>query len=344
MDLSTALTQYLPAIEEELHSLLVAPAPDQARHYGIMQYHMGWLDADLSPVQAAAGKRLRPVLCMLACQSAGGDPFQALPAAAGVELLHNFSLIHDDIEDDSDFRRHRPTAFRAFGLPLACNAGDAMFGLAHVAFYRLAERSVPAGAALRALQLFDEMCVELTSGQFLDMSFESRLDVTVDEYFRMIAGKTGALIGAATEIGAHLAGADEATQAEYRRFGRALGLAFQLQDDVLGIWGDEAITGKSAASDILSKKKSLPVVYALADPRVGLELRARYGGPAFTLEDVPSVLTILDRAGARGFTEAQAREALADAERALEAAEVRVGPGSQVLLRSLAASLVGRQT
>ena len=137
-----------------------------------------------------------PLLCLLACAAAGGDPAKAVPAAAGLELLHNFSLIHDDIEDVSPTRRHRPTAWAVFGVPRACNAGDGMFSLAHAAFQRLPAQGVHPEIALNALRLFDEMCVRLTEGQYLDMSFEGRLDVSVNDYFGMIAGKTGALLAA----------------------------------------------------------------------------------------------------------------------------------------------------
>jgi geranylgeranyl diphosphate synthase type I len=296
-----------------------------------MQYHMGWLDATLRPADAPAGKRIRPMLCVLACAAAGGDPRAALPAAAGLELLHNFSLLHDDIEDNSPLRRHRPTTWTIFGMPITCNAGDGMFSLAHMAFYRLEALGVPPAIVLRALRRFDEMCVALTEGQFLDMSFERRLRVTPGDYFRMIAGKTGALLAVAPEIGALVAGAPEDTCAAYRRYGAALGRAFQLQDDILGIWGDEAATGKSAASDILSKKKTLPVIYALAHEAVGVKLAERYAGPDFTPADVPAVIALLDAADARAYTEAHAQAATTDAYAALAAAGISTGPLVELL-------------
>jgi len=344
MNLTEAYAAYLPAVEAEMRSLLSAGDPALTRHYALMQYHMGWLDANLAPANAPSGKRVRPMLCLLACAAAGGDPRRALPAAAGLELLHNFSLIHDDIEDNSLTRRHRPTVWALFGLPLACNAGDAMFSLAHLAFFRLPAHDVLAESALRALQVFDETCTALTEGQFLDMSFETRVDVTVDEYFAMIAGKTGALLGAAPEIGALLAGAPPEIAAAYRRFGRALGRAFQLQDDVLGIWGDETLTGKSAASDILSKKKSLPVVYALSGETAGPELQRLYAGPAFGAPDVPVVLGLLERAGAQAYVETCVGDALNEARQALASLAVRLDPAAQSTLYELLAALLGRRS
>jgi geranylgeranyl diphosphate synthase, type I len=344
MELAQAFVTYLPWIEDEMRELLQSSDPSLDGHYAMLQYHMGWLDVDLQPANQKSGKRIRPALCLLACEACGGDPKQAVPAASGLELLHNFSLLHDDIEDNSATRRHRPTAWTVFGLPLAINAGDAMFSVAHLAFYRLADRGVPQAQILEALHVFDEMCLELTEGQFLDMSFEGRATVEVHEYFRMVQGKTGALLGASAQIGALISGAKPGVVTACRRYGRALGMAFQLQDDVLGIWGTEAVTGKSAASDILAKKMSLPVIYGMADLVVGPELRARYAGPRFTLDDVPPVLALLNAAGAREFTETRAREATAEAHQALRDAGPSLLPVAQASLHELLDSLLGRQT
>lgn len=343
MSLAEHMQKYLPWVEAEMRDLLAASAAAVQRHYAIMQYHMGWLDADLRPVRAPGGKRIRPLLCLLACAAVGGDPRSAVPAAAGLELLHNFSLIHDDIEDASPTRRHRPTAWSLFGMPQACNAGDGMFSLAHVAFHRLARHGLPAETILAALEKFDAMCVHLTEGQYLDMSFESRLDVAVEEYFAMIAGKTGALLAVAPELGALLGGASPETVAAYRRFGAALGRAFQLRDDILGIWGDEEVTGKSAASDILSKKKTLPVIYALAHPQVGPRLRALYGGPAFSQGDVAAVLVLLEAAGAREYTQAQVHLASAEARQALAESVPTAVPAPHAALGELLDALIERQ-
>ncbi len=344
MNLTDAFSAYLPLIEAEMRALLAPPDAAAAGHYEIMQYHLGWLDADLRPAQAPSGKRIRPVLCLLACAAAGGDPRLAATAAAGLELLHNFSLLHDDIEDNSPTRRHRPTAWTLFGMPIACNVGDGMFSLAHLAFLRLARRGIPAERIVAALQRFDETCLALTEGQFLDMAFENRLDVTPADYFRMIAGKTGALLAAAPEIGALIAGAASETAAAYRDYGAALGRAFQLQDDILGIWGDEAETGKSAASDILSKKKSLPVLYALQHPTVGPRLARWYAGPAFTAADVPAVLTLLDEADARRQVLVEVQRATEEAQAALAQVRATAAPDAWALLAELLGALLARRS
>ncbi len=343
MSLAQLAAEYLPWVEAEMRDLLAAPLAALDGYYTMMQYHMGWLDTDLRPTQAPSGKRVRPLLCLLACAAAGGDPAQAVPVAAGLELLHNFSLIHDDIEDGSPTRRHRPTAWALFGMPQACNAGDGMFSLAHAALHRLPARGVSSEGTIKVSALFDQTCVRLTEGQYRDMSFEGRLDVSVADYFEMIAWKTGALLAASPEIGAVIAGASAHTVDAYRRFGAALGKAFQLRDDVLGIWGDETVTGKSTASDILSKKKSLPVLYGLAHPTVGPKLQRFYTGAAVPGADIPHVLALLDAIGAREFAQEQVHRASAEARQALASVVSVAVPIPHAALGELLEVLIERE-
>jgi geranylgeranyl diphosphate synthase type I len=303
--LKTLVARYLPALEAELRDLLASAGPLYTQYYNMLHYHMGWLNTELEPTEGRAGKRVRPVLCLLACESAAGDIQQSLPAAAGVETLHNFSLLHDDIEDNSDTRRGQPTVWRLWGMPHALNAGDGMFALAHLAFSRLPERGVPAALAFAALHVFDRTCLTLTHGQFLDMRFEGRLDVTVDEYLSMIEAKTASLIATSAYLGALLAGADEAAAACYQDFGLHLGLTFQVRDDILGIWGDEDIIGKSTSSDIETLKKTLPVVYGLER---SAELRQLYAGDSVSPEKVDWVVQTLEELGAREMAEAVAAD------------------------------------
>lgn len=301
--LNTLAARYLPALEAELHNLLASAGPQYADYYSMLHYHMGWLDADLCPAQGRGGKRVRPLLCLLSCEAAGGEMYQALPAAAGVEALHNFSLLHDDIEDRSDTRRGQPTVWKLWGMPHAINAGDGMFALAHLAFVRLPKRGVPPERAFAALNVFDQTCLVLTHGQYLDMRFEKRLDVTVDEYVAMIKGKTAALTATSAYLGALLAGADETVAGHYREFGLHLGLTFQVRDDILGIWGDQDVTGKSTSSDIETRKKTLPVVYGLERSE---KLRQLYLRGAVAPVKVPEVVQILEELGSREMAEAVA--------------------------------------
>lgn len=333
MNLKQFFAHYVPQIEAEMRECLVAPDPALAGYYGMLHYHLGWADEHFQPVQVNSGKRIRPMLCILACQAAQGDPVYTLPAAAGIELLHNFSLIHDDIEDSSPTRRGRPSVWALWGIPQATNSGDGLFAIAHLAIDRLRYRGVACERIIDVRQVFDRACLALTHGQYLDLTFESRDRVDVNEYMNMISGKTAALIGASVEIGATLAGSNAVEQ--YQTFGRELGLAFQIQDDVLGIWGDEALTGKSAESDVATRKKSLPVVYALERSE---KLRALYAMPEV---DVPAAIAEMDAVGARGFAEQAARQHHERALAALQASGAS-GDAGQALFE-LAESLLGRR-
>jgi geranylgeranyl diphosphate synthase, type I len=251
----------LSAIESELQEQIsrLDVVRTKAFHQ-MLTYHMGWTGEGAGP--EATGKRIRPLLVLLSSAACGTDWPSALPAAAAVELVHNFSLVHDDIQDNSDKRRGRPTTWVKWGMPMAINVGDALFVMSNQAIIDLKE-NYPAQIVVQAAEILHNTCLELTRGQFLDMSYEERNDLTVEDYWPMIAGKTAALLSACCHIGAVLGGADDIKQDAYRAFGHYLGLAFQVQDDVLGIWGDEALTGKSAASDLVEGKNSLPVLAGL---------------------------------------------------------------------------------
>ena len=342
MSLKSAFERHLPLIEAELREVLATPHPQLASFYGMMRYHLGWIDESFAPTRGGGGKRLRPVLCLLACQATGGDPDQALPAAAAIELVHNFSLVHDDIEDRSHLRRGRPTVWKVWGVSQAINVGDGLFALAHLAMQRLADRGVPAGRVLTALEILDQACLALTEGQHLDLSFEARLDVGVDEYLSMIRGKTAALFSAAAQLGALIAGSDHESTTRYRRFGQNLGLAFQIVDDVLGIWGDPQVTGKPAASDIQQRKKTLPIVRALEEEqkRGGRGLREIYQRETIDEEAVGVALNILEDLGVRRYAEEMANDYYRQALVELDA--VGMGNEAQGDLRELAAFLVER--
>jgi geranylgeranyl diphosphate synthase type I len=239
-------------------------------------------------------------LTLLCCEASGGEWRTALPAAAAVELLHNFSLIHDDIEDGDPMRRGRPTLWKLWGNAQAINAGDALYTIAHMALNGLTGYGLHADRILAARQRFDRACLVLTQGQHLDLGFESRSSVTEAEYLGMVYGKTAALIEAACGLGALINGS--ALVSHYEDFGRELGLSFQIQDDLLGIWGDPEITGKPAGNDLRSHKKSLPVAYGLDRSE---DLRRLY---AQSEVEVAAVMAELDRVGAREYAEQSAAQ------------------------------------
>lgn len=335
MSVGSHMERYLPLIEGELGDLFVGKG-DLFPYYGMMQYHMGWLDENLEPVQAPQGKRLRPVLCLLACEAVGGAIERALPAAAAIEVVHNFSLVHDDIEDGSSTRRHRSTVWKLWGQAQGINCGDGMYTMAYLKMHQLVERGVTSADALHAQRVLAETCLTLTEGQYLDMSLETQPQVDTDSYLRMICGKSAALIACAAYLGAYLGGADVEVAASYRQFGENLGMAFQVIDDILGIWGSETLTGKSTSTDILTRKKTLPVVYALDDA----ELRDIYAQETVDEKQVGRVVEILDRRGARVYAEGVAHEYSRRAMRYLEM--VGVDTSAQRAIGELAQSLLTR--
>ncbi|MDH5508236.1 MAG: polyprenyl synthetase family protein, partial [Anaerolineae bacterium] len=297
-----SLTDYydimLPAVESELQTCVnIANGADLEELHKMMAYHLGWEGEGAGP--QARGKRVRPMLVLLTCAAAGGAWEKALPAAAAVELVHNFSLIHDDIQDDSPLRRSRPTIWTKWGVAQAINAGDSMFSLAHIALQRL-DASIPPVTIIEAMRVLQNACLTLTQGQYLDLAYESRGELSLDSYWPMVSGKTAALLAACSELGALAAGVDDHTRATYRQFGEFLGLAFQVHDDLLGIWGDAVLTGKSAESDLMAGKKSLPVLYALEQKGAFAQ---RWNGAAVTAEDVPELAAQLEAEGARQYAQ-----------------------------------------
>ena len=269
-------------------------------------YHLGWIDAHGHPANEPAGKRIRPALTLWACELLGGDPAWALPAAVAVELIHNFTLIHDDIQDGDQLRRHRPTVWTIWGAEQGINAGDGMF--ANALSGLLAPGPRP-GRRMRAAHLLSGAVVQVVEGQCLDLALEGRPGAPQATYLRLVTMKTGALIGAAMAAGAVLAGAPRAVARRFDAAGRLLGLAFQVRDDWLGTWGDPQVTGKGRSGDLRRRKLTYPVVaaYEVATPARRRELRRLFrerepggefrlralldelGGPALTA-GVPMVL------------------------------------------------------
>ncbi|MEF3274241.1 MAG: polyprenyl synthetase family protein [Chloroflexus sp.] len=333
-------------IQAEMRAAFPVVEGRLSQFYAMQEYHLGWRNEDLTPAAADPGKLIRPQLVLLACAAAGGDPQQALPLAAGIQLLHDFSLIHDDIEDDSAMRRGRRTLWHIWGLAHGINAGDAMFVIAHLAIHRLADTGMPTERVLTILRRFDEVILRICEGQYLDLSFEGDLSITPADYLTMIDGKTAALIAGATELGARAAGAPEATVSALAKFGRALGLAFQIEDDILGIWGSPEQTGKPFAADLYRRKVSLPVVHALTHSPDRERLAALYRRSTLDDAAVTEVLAILDAAGSRAYCAAIANEHHQAAFAALAAVQSPT-PAAQAAcdrLRALTQSLIGRQS
>lgn len=313
MKLPAVLEGYRSEIDAELKSVL---SERRSPLYDMMRYHLGWIDEKGNQREAPAGKALRPALCLLACEATGGEYHQALPAAAAIELVHNYSLIHDDIQDNDRERRYRPTVWAVWGKPQAINAGTAMRILTNIALSHLGKLGIPPEKRLLVQQMLDETSLRLIEGQYLDISYETRLDITVSDYLQMIEGKTAALIACALEAGALLGTPNENLIEDFRAAGLNLGLAFQIKDDILGIWGDKDVTGKSPASDIRRRKKTLPIVHTLETARNGGKetlVRFYQNGRDIDDESVADIMAILKEAGAQAYaqrmTESYSRKA-----------------------------------
>jgi geranylgeranyl diphosphate synthase type I len=290
--------------EAEILRLVASTDPATAGVYEMCRYHLG-LDGS-----GSSGKRMRPLLGLLAYASIAGDHHAALPGAAAVELGHNFSLVHDDIEDRDVERRHRPTLWSIHGVPQAINTGDMLFSLSRVALHRLTDLGFSDSKVLRLMRLYDETCVALCEGQYMDMrAAEAVAPMSVEAYFDMIGRKTAALIAASIEAGALLATDDDDVIRRYRAFGWDLGMAFQLNDDLLGIWGDEEATGKEP-TDIARHKQTLPVLYAFerASDADRARLAELWATDDIKASAVGELRTILERCGADGYTRSKAHE------------------------------------
>lgn len=340
MNLKAPSLRYQPDLEAELRWIV---GHSSLPLYHMMRYHLGWVDGSGQSRRTSGGKLLRPSLCLLSCESAGGDWHVALPAAAAVELVHNFFLIHDDIQDEGRERRGRPTVWRVWGQPQAINAGDTMHTLARLALLRLEGKGVAPAKILSAVRLLDETCLRLCEGQYLDMSYEQRLDISIDDYLDMIGLKTASLFECSLKLGALLGTDDERTIEGLGRFGNNLGLGFQIRDDVLGIWGEDEITGKSSAGDLLKKKKTLPVIYGMqmAGPEQRAGLLRVYCGERIIETDIAQAGEVLDGLGARRYADDVAgqycRKALAELD------ETSISPSAKDQLRSLAQFMVERE-
>jgi geranylgeranyl diphosphate synthase type I len=329
-------------IQQAMREAFPRPEARVERFYGMQEYQLGWRDESLQPANEDPGKLVRPRLALMACRAVGGDSQRALPLAAAIQLVHDFSLIHDDIEDNSDTRRGRPTVWKIWGLAQGINAGDGLLIVAHLALHNLATTGVPPMIALEALRRFDQTILEVCEGQFLDLSFEGNLDVSEADYLTMIERKTAVLIAAAASLGALVGGADPESVQGMRAFGLNLGLSFQVQDDVLGIWGNPAQTGKPFAADLFRRKLSLPVIHALRSAEQRDTLADFYRQPPSDHDNVEPILAILDAAGSQAYTEQIAAEYHRRTLAALD--QVQGDATALAELRAIATSLLGRKS
>jgi geranylgeranyl diphosphate synthase type I len=301
-----ALTVHRDRIEAALQAALAVDGNPLVRP---ARYVMGWEDAEGRPM-TTGGKRIRPALVLTAAGLFGGSPDEALPGAVAIELIHNFSLVHDEIQDEDDVRHGRPTAYTIWGPGQAINLGDFIYGRAIQA---LTGGAGDPARRLRALDVLMRAVEGMIAGQWRDISFESRESVAVEEYLQMVEGKTGVLLGASLEIGAILAGAAPGDAATMGRWGTRLGLAFQAIDDYLGIWGDAGLTGKTTTGDIARKKKSLPIVHGMNDAVAGPLMRKAFAEDR-QVEQYDAIVRALESCGADQLCRDMARRFATEAD------------------------------
>jgi geranylgeranyl diphosphate synthase type I len=340
------------AMVEPAYRAVVTALPEPLRQ--VTGYHVGWWDRAGRPA-SGTGKAVRPAL-VLACAraAASGKPgasaragdrevsiaqARAVPAAVAVELVHDFSLLHDDVMDRDLTRRGRPAAWTVYGVSQAILTGDALLT---AALLQLAGAAGSGGARSAGVGVLASTVAALCAGQAADLTFEDQCDVTMADCLAMARDKTGALLGAAAQLGAMAGGADRGTASCYRMFGRQLGIAFQLIDDLLGIWGDPAVTGKPSGADLTIRKKSLPVVAALTSGMAAAgQLRQLYQqGRDLAPEEVVVAAQLVEAAGGRSWAQAEAGRRTQSALDALNRA--RPGPVAAAELRALAALLARR--
>jgi geranylgeranyl diphosphate synthase type I len=308
------------AIEPPIRTAVSYLAPSLRE---LVTYHLGWTDAEGRPCTAPTGKGIRPALAILSAEAAWADADVGVPGGAAVELVHNFSLVHDDLMDGDLERHHRPTVWALWGTGAAVIVGDALATMATRVL--LASPNPAAPAAATALS---EATAEMIAGQADDLAFESRRTVSVEECMAMSTAKTGALLGCAASIGAILAGAPPATVAALRDYGRHLGVAFQAVDDLLGIWGDPAMTGKPVGNDLRQRKKSMPIVAALgAGDDESRELgKLLLGEEPLSQEQVERASWLVEACGGKDWTAARAKAHLDAALGCLERARLSAVP------------------
>ncbi len=300
----------IQAIEAEMiRTLEAAHEPDSPKRLRIaVEYALGGRDEEgremeIEERRRVAGKRTRPLLLLSCAECVGGDVETALPLAAAVEFIHNFSLVHDDIEDADEERRHRPTLWVVSGIPQAINTGSHMQALVNSALLRLRDNGCPDALIVRALQGLTWAILRMTEGQHLDIRLQESDEVTLEGYWGMVSGKTAALLREACSLGA-IVGRDPDAMPAFDRYGNAFGHAFQARDDYLGIWGDPTVTGKPVGSDLLRRKKTLPVVFALeesegAEQRTLEHLRNR---TQMNPDQIEELRGHLERLGAKEYT------------------------------------------
>jgi geranylgeranyl diphosphate synthase type I len=331
MNRTAVLETYRVALDGELKECF---AGRNGFLYNLLRYHFGWVDQQGQPESAPERECFHSLLALAACEAWSGECTPALPVAAAVELVYNFSLVHGDVQAGRVDANARPSIWWVWGPAQAINAGDGLHALGRVAILRLSQVDIPAEGVLAAVEMLDRSCLALCEGQYLDLQFQDRLLVTIADYDQMIDRKAGALAGCSAAAGALAGGSDDATQGQFRDLGVKLGLAWQINRDVADFWGPagDGVT----ASNVLNKKKSLPLIYAMehCSTAAKRELGSIYMKRVLEPGDVARIIGIMEETDARAYAESKARELAEQALALLD--DQRIPAERQEGLRALA--------
>ena len=308
--------------------------------HNMVLYQLGWINEQGVALSGISDPLLHPFSCLLSCESLVGEHGPALPAAAAVQLVHHFSLIHEDVQAGRPNRGQRSTVWWIWGPGQAINAGDGMHALARMALMRLQHQGLSVGRVLKAMRILDQSCLSMCEGQHLDLAFQEKLDVGVDSYFKMAEGKAGAQMSCAMGLGALSATDDDSVIEAFMECGKSLGIACQVKEDIQDLWGGPGEEGTS--SNVLNKKKLLPVAYAFetGDPRTKRELGTIYFKRILETQDAQQLVSILDERSALKFSQEKVREY---SQRAMESLKgVDLSPYGREKLERLCRETVAR--
>ena len=316
MNRAAVLEIYRAALERELQ---VCFAGRDGFLYNLLRYHFGWVDQQGQPESAPERECFHSLLALASCEAWSGECTPALPVAAAVELVYNFSLVHGDVQAGRVDANARPSIWWVWGPAQAINAGDGLHALGRAAIMRLSRTNIPADRVLVAVEMLDRSCLAMCEGQYIDLQFQDRLLVTIGDYENMIGRKTGALTGCSAAAGALAAGAADVVQDRFREMGVKLGLAWQINRDIADFWG-QAGDGVTA-SNVLNKKKSLPLIYAMehCSTAAKRELGSIYVKRVLEPADVARIIGIMEETDARVYAAGKAQELMEQAVEVLDA-------------------------
>jgi geranylgeranyl diphosphate synthase type I len=314
--LSQSLARYRNRIEKELQSFL----PEQSQPiYQMMRYQLGWIDESGQPTHFVPPDRLLGSLCLLSADLVAKDYEMVIEAAAAVELTYNFSLVHTDVQDGSPKRNGRSTVWWIWGPAQAINVGNAMHTLARLALFRLTQNGLPADRVVDAVRLLDEAALRLCEGEYLDLVYQERVDIFEHQYLSMAEAKTGALMGCSMQLGALLAGLDYSLSNAFAQCGQKLGMAFQISNDIVSMWGGPEEVNHTPSAEVLNKRKLFPVIYALDKAPIAQkrQLGNAYFKRVMEPTDVENILCVLDSLDARQYSQQKAEHLAGEAVEAL---------------------------